>query len=496
MNDSMIGRSRPGSQTGVFSQLVRDHMRQALVVVRAGTSCADMVAATAEAAASSAIVVGDDGRPLGIITEQDICRRIAFRQPEEAPVEEVMSAPVMTIRDSDYLYHAIARMRARKLRHMPVVDDAGAVVGILDLSTAFAVALGPVIRRIDRLTREDTLDGIREVKAAQVEVAHELLAESVPAPEIQGLLSHVNTDIYRRLTELALRDMRAAGWNDPPVSFAVIVMGSGGRGESFLYPDQDNGIILADYPDDEHNRVDSFFREFADRLVTALDAVGFPSCRGNVMATNPLWRKTLTQWRQQIDYWVRKRNHVTLRLSDIFFDFRGAYGEDDFVRQLRRHITERLRGNIPFLQGMYRLDEDRKVALGLFGRLIGDRQSREHWNEINLKLTGTLPLVEAIRVLALREGIPETTTLGRIAALHAAGILDDNSQDYLVGAFHHITFLLLRQQLADFRSGRKVGNHVPRHYLSKRERDILIDSFKAISDLRSRVRSELTGELF
>ena len=31
-------------------------------------------------------------------------------------------------------------------------------------------------------------------------------------------------------------------------------MGSGGRGESYLFPDQDNGFILADYPDAEHTR--------------------------------------------------------------------------------------------------------------------------------------------------------------------------------------------------------------------------------------------------
>ena len=70
-----------------------------------------------------------------------------------------------------------------------------------------------------------------------------------------------------------------------------------------------------------------------------------------------------------------------------------------------------------------------------------------------MKHAGTLPLVGAVRLLALREGVEDTATLRRIAALHKAGVLSDNDADYLRGAFTHITFLLLRQQLSDFRAG-------------------------------------------
>ncbi|MSO89125.1 MAG: hypothetical protein EXQ89_04035 [Rhodospirillaceae bacterium] len=50
--------------------------------------------------------------------------------------------------------------------------------------------------------------------------------------------------------------MQDRGRSPPPVALSLIVMGSGGRGESFLFPDQDNGIIIADYPDDAHDRID------------------------------------------------------------------------------------------------------------------------------------------------------------------------------------------------------------------------------------------------
>jgi signal-transduction protein with cAMP-binding, CBS, and nucleotidyltransferase domain len=56
--------------------------------------------------------------------------------------------------------------------------------------------------------------------------------------------------------------------------------------------------------------------------------------------------------------------------------------------------------------------------------------------------------------------------------------------------------LLLRQQVADFQAGERVNNYVPPESMSTRERDMLIDAFKAIAALRDRVRTEFTGDVF
>ncbi len=484
------------SQTAAFRQIVRDYMRRTPVLVPAGSTCAEAVARMGEAGAGSFVVVGPDDAIRGIVTEQDVARRIAFRRSHDTPVEEAMTAPVRTVRDRDYLYHAIALMRRARLRHMPVVDDGGKVVGVVNLHEALAATSTQLLGLIDRLTHEETLDGVKEVKAAQVEVADALFGDNVPAPEIQALLSDINLDIYRRVIALSLRAMEDAGWGEAPVPFAAIVMGSGGRGESYLYPDQDNGFVLADYPDQEHGRIDAFFVELAERMTTALDAVGIPLCRGGVMATNPVWRKTISQWRKQINIWVGKRSAVAIRLADIFFDFRPAYGEPALAQALRDHVTRVLARNPAFLRDMYGLEVDHKVALGLFGRLASEREDGREGRWLNLKYRGTLPLVEGVRLFALRAGIPETSTLGRIGALHAKGVLSANVEDYLTGAFRLITDLLLRQQIADFKAGREVGNLVAADSLSKRENDMLVDCFHAIATFRDRIKSELTGNLF
>jgi signal-transduction protein with cAMP-binding, CBS, and nucleotidyltransferase domain len=104
--------------------------------------------------------------------------------------------------------------------------------------------------------------------------------------------------------------------------------------------------------------------------------------------------------------------------------------------------------------------------------------------------------VSASRLLSLREGIAEASTLRRIAALKEIGVLDADQADYLSGAFSHITRLLLREQIADFKAGKAVGNYVHPETLSEWEQDILVDSLKAIAALQKRVDSEFTGQIF
>jgi signal-transduction protein with cAMP-binding, CBS, and nucleotidyltransferase domain len=483
------------SQTVIFSRLVRDFMRAAPLACPPGMPVAELIQRMAAAAASSALVLDGEGRIAGIVTEQDVTRRIAYKVPGEAPVEAVMSRPVLAVPSEEYLYRAVARMRRHGLRHMPVVDGAGRPIGSLDLHDALAATSAQLMRQIDGLTQDSTVPGLKEVKAAQIQLAGELFDDGLPAPEIQGLLTDINRDIYRRIVDLALAEMADQGWGRPPAAFDALIMGSGGRGESFLFPDQDNGFVIADYPDGEHTAIDAFFIELAQRMTRDLDAVGLPLCQGFVMATNPLWRKTLTQWRAQTAQWATRRSEQAVLNADIFFDFQPVWGEGRLARDLRAHVARLARTSREMLQAIAVDEGYHRVALGFFGGLTTERGDAGHRGEINLKHEGTMPLVEAIRLMALAEGVEETATLARIDRLHRKGVLRRDEQDYLVGAFGHIAFLLLRQQLADLRAGKKPGNFVPVEALSERERDILIDSLKAVDLFRKRVRGDLTGQI-
>lgn len=464
------------SRTAVFRRVVSERMAPPPVLVSPETDTAEVLRRMAEAAASAALVVDATHRIVGIVTEQDAVRRFPNRA---GPVSGVMSAPVLTVRPDEHLYRAIGFMRRRRLRHQPVVDGDGAVVGMLELHEALAIAAGPLVDDIDQLTHEDSLAGLARVKAAQVRLAERLLADGVPAPEIQALLADINNDLHRRVLRLLVAEL-----GPPPIAFACIVMGSGGRGESLLFPDQDNGFVLADYPEERQEEIDAWFVGLARRMTAALDGLGIPLCRGGVMATSPIWRKTLAQWRQQVALWMRGRDPEMLLACDILFDFRCVYGECPLAEELRAHVTRAAAGDHGFLMLMFGLQAEHRASIGLFGRLRP---------EIDLKLNGTLPLAEGVRLLALGRGIAATGTLDRIDGLVALEALAADDADRLRGAFGLLTGLQLRQQIADYRAGRPVGNLVAPGRLTGREREELRRSLRAVNEFRARIRADLTG---
>lgn len=480
------------SQTAIFGKRVGDFMRPSVMTMPADRPIAEVVAAMAGAGRSSAVLVDPAGRVAGILTERDVTRRVATQTSRDAPVSGFASRPVHTVKADDHLYRAVAFMRRLNLRHLPVVDDSGRPIGMVNLIDAISMAADRLLRQIGRLTRESTLEGMAEVKHAQIEIASELLEDNLPAPEIQALITDVNHDIHRQVLDGAVRALGDAGWGEPPVPFTLLIMGSGGRGENFLYPDQDNGFIVSDYPDDEQGRIDPYFIALAERFNDDLDRVGFPLCKGHVMARNPLWRKTESQWREQVTLWARRRSPVAVLFADIFFDFRGIAGPPEAAHGLRRHVTEVLKAYPGLLTSMIEDETNKHVALGWFGRLVTD-ESGQSPGRIDLKMRGTMPLVASVRLWALKMGVPETGTLARTAALAANGTIGRDDADELMAAFHHVTFCLLRQQLADFRAGRQVGNFVDPEVLLRREREQLRSALRAIERFRTETRSHFTG---
>ena len=74
------------SQTAIFSKLVGHFMREAPLVLPQGTALSEAIKSMATGGFSSVIVTGPRGLLLGIVTEQDITRRVAFQISPDTPL--------------------------------------------------------------------------------------------------------------------------------------------------------------------------------------------------------------------------------------------------------------------------------------------------------------------------------------------------------------------------------------------------------------------------
>ncbi|MFO0761284.1 MAG: CBS domain-containing protein [Byssovorax sp.] len=82
-----------------------------------------------------AMVVLDDGRLVGIISERDIVSRVVAKRlaPEHTRVSSIMTTHVITIHVGESKDEALERMHRAKCRHLPVVDRAERVVGMITI---------------------------------------------------------------------------------------------------------------------------------------------------------------------------------------------------------------------------------------------------------------------------------------------------------------------------------------------------------------------------
>ncbi len=81
-----------------------------------------------------ALVVSEQNRPVGIITDRDIAMALCERGfTVDEPVQQVMTVPVESLREEDGIYDATRRMMEAGVRRLPVVDEMGRLVGLVSL---------------------------------------------------------------------------------------------------------------------------------------------------------------------------------------------------------------------------------------------------------------------------------------------------------------------------------------------------------------------------
>ncbi len=113
---------------------VKDVMSSPPVVVRLGADIREAVEVMWSKRIGSVMVVDDDGRLAGLLTERDILYAATQGMLcRESRVEELMTVNVVTAKPEDDVSNAIERMRQTNVRHLPVVDDDGKPVGMLSV---------------------------------------------------------------------------------------------------------------------------------------------------------------------------------------------------------------------------------------------------------------------------------------------------------------------------------------------------------------------------
>lgn len=110
-----------------------DLVRRPHITVGVGVSVRDVVRVVYENSIGSIVIVDDVGRPIGIFTERDLLRLVAQGASLDSPVDSVMSRDLVVVKDVEGVVRAAMLISEHRIRHLPVVDDEGKLMGVISV---------------------------------------------------------------------------------------------------------------------------------------------------------------------------------------------------------------------------------------------------------------------------------------------------------------------------------------------------------------------------
>ncbi len=303
---------------------------------------------------------------------------------------------------------------------------------------------------------------------------------------------HENCTRYRdalagRALQLVLEEMSSP----PQVPFALISMGSDGREEQTLITDQDYLIV---YGDDGGEEADAWFRQYSEILVERLAEIGFKKCTGGIMPCNDNWRGSLSQWQRRLLGIVRyETEDYGKNLMDLIVlsDARFVAGDAELAGVLVTRIRSLLQDYFMALWGMAKAATEMRLALGFLKRFWTEG-SGEHKGCFNLKLLAWAPLVMNVRILAINQAIPATSTVRRIELLELEHSFSPETARGLVEAYRILTKHRILLQIKVIKGIQDDAYYLNPYSLPADERERIRQALLLIEDLQKIIHTNFS----
>ncbi|MCW8881871.1 MAG: DUF294 nucleotidyltransferase-like domain-containing protein [Sedimenticola sp.] len=480
--------------TGVLAQPVTRVMHSPAVFCTAETTLRDAFSMMKARKIGSIVVTDEKGLLRGMLTYAGIAEAVMVNQAD--PDDRVINVAFETPRVIDpetALWEAEEIMKRHSAEYLIVLEDQHPI-GTVSQTDILRILISRPSTLTNRLRDADTIKELANLMPQLVDAAIDIQETNHRPSSAVRLLSEYHLIAQRRTVELTLRWMETKDLGEAPVGFSVLIMGSGGRLEMLLNPDQDNGIIIEDTPISETKEVKDWFDHFCNRLNLNLDRIGYPLCPGAIMARNPLYNKTLAKWKQQISHIVNHPTEKAARWSNVVFDFDTLYGDDSLTTELRRHSLAEIKDKPRLLKLMSDHDAEGKPAIGFFNQLVTMKDEQGEY--IDIKRNGLRIIADAARIFSLQNGIAAQNTTDRLNALTRVGKLSSDFKDSVQEAFEELLDLLLTHQIRQAKSDNELNKLINPERLSPQSRSTLRMAMRAVKRFQERLQDDYATDIF
>lgn len=412
--------------------------------------------------------------PLGsghaLVTDRDLRERVATgRLSPDSPVSGLVGGPALTTDPDRLALDVLVDMLEGDAEQILVVDE-GVLLGLVDHAALLELEAPSPLTVRQQIQRATDVDAVARAVSELPRVALRLLDASVEAVDVLAVLATATDAVTRRLLELAIDEL-----GEPPAPWAWLALGSEARREQTLATDQDNGLAFdGDGPD-----VESYFASLAERMNSWLAICGYAECRAGVMARNPGWRLGRQGWIELFGTWLREPTRHRVHIAMIGLDLRAVAGPLAIERDLAA-LLETAPQHPYFLDRLARAAVESHPPTGFLREFVVERTG-EHVGTLDIKSGGVGPIVNLARLYALSAGSTAKSTVDRLRAGAAHGLVPPERGAELEEAFAAVSRVRLEHQAAQVERGVPPDNRVDPRELPPLARRELKEAFRAIA---------------
>jgi CBS domain-containing protein len=430
------------------------------------------------------VVVVEDDKPVGIVTDVDFRELIATGKiPIENKISDLMKSPVICYSKGLTISQAQLTMMKHNINHICITKDGTpntAVKGIVSEHDIIVSQGNNPAVLMKAIKRAGSTKKLKKIRNKIMLLLSGYMKSNIPLTHISNIIFELNDATIKRTIQRCIGKMESP----PPVKFAWMALGSQGRKEQLLHTDQDNALVFEDVPADKLEETRAYYLKLATKVTKRLNIIGYEFCPAEMMARNPKYCLSLTEWKEQFSQWVTTSGNDEILLCQIFFDFDISYGDVKLTNSISDHIFDILKGNRIFLNRLAAQALRNPSPLGFFRQFLVE-QDGEKKDLFDIKKRGIMPLTDAARLLILEHRVKNiSNTSERFQKL--AQLEPNNKEMYLACAYSSRALIKFRT-----RQGLKHkdnGRFINLEDLGKEDKIKLKRSFKTIKEIQELIK--------
>jgi CBS domain-containing protein len=438
-------------------------------------------AARRMADAGATCVVVDTGDGLGIVTDRDVRTRVvASGAGPDTPLSQVMTAPAWTVSSDRTGTEALLEMLSHGIRHLPVLTPERRLLGVLDDVDLMANEQRAPFRLQGSIRRADDAAELAKAVSGLPKMVGALFEADLPTAAISRAITSIHDAATRKLIEFAHEDL-----GRPPVPYTWLATGSFARFEAF--PSSDVDCALAwDGPDDDMELRRTMIT-LAQHVLDGLRACGFPPDTNTVVASNPLFARSIDEWERAATTWVEHpdRSRGVLLLSVVVESdpVWGATAAADRIARAFAHAPNREL----MLRRLAAAAVAERPPTGFLRNFV--LHGGERKGVLDIKRRGLMPVEALARWSGLVARVSAASTRARLKASGEAGTLSREEAAGLREAFELFASLRMEHQVNQLRSGGRPDNLIEPSSLTPVTRTSLKAAFRTVARVQSTVEA-------